>query len=70
MDLKKIECIYYHDTKITNYKKIGKDAILYEIDTRLKDVLEDVLRDNDNYEIIFNDVLKQNKKTKKYLKVL
>ena len=35
-------------------------AILYEIDTRLKDVLEDVLRDNDNYEIIFNDVLKQN----------
>lgn len=35
-------------------------AILYEIDTRLKDVLEDVLRDNDNYEIIFDDVLKQN----------
>ena len=35
-------------------------TILYEIDTRLKDVLEDVLRDNDNYEIIFNDVLKQN----------
>ena len=35
-------------------------AILYEIDTRLKNILEDVLRDNDNYEIIFNDVLKQN----------
>lgn len=35
-------------------------AILYEIDTRLKDVLKEVLIDNDNYEIIFNDVLKQN----------
>ena len=34
-------------------------TILYEIDTRLKNILEDVLRDNDNYEIIFNDVLKQ-----------
>lgn len=35
-------------------------TILYEIDTRLKDILEDVLKENDNYEIIFNDVLKQN----------
>lgn len=35
-------------------------TILYEIDTRLKDILGDVLRDYSNYEIIFNDVLKQN----------
>ena len=34
-------------------------TILYEIDTRLKDILDDVLSDNDNYDIIFNDVLKQ-----------
>jgi len=34
-------------------------TILYEIDTRLRDILEDVLKGNDNYEIIFNDVLKQ-----------
>lgn len=34
-------------------------TILYEIDTRLKDILNDVLSGNDNYEIIFNDVLKQ-----------
>lgn len=34
-------------------------TILYEIDTRLKGILEDVLKGNDNYEIIFNDVLKQ-----------
>ena len=34
-------------------------TILYEIDTRLKDILNDVLKDNDNFEIIFNDVLKQ-----------
>lgn len=35
-------------------------SILYEIDTRLKDILGNTLKDNDNYEIIFNDVLKQN----------
>ena len=34
-------------------------TILYEIDTRLKDILDDVLSDYDNYDIIFNDVLKQ-----------
>lgn len=34
-------------------------TILYEIDTRLKEMLENVLAGNDNYEIIFNDVLKQ-----------
>lgn len=34
-------------------------TILYEIDTRLKDILDDILKGNDNYEIIFNDVLKQ-----------
>lgn len=35
-------------------------SILYEIDTRLKDILNDNLKDYTNYEIIFNDVLKQN----------
>ena len=34
-------------------------TILYEIDTRLKEILDDVLSKYDNYEIIFNDVLKQ-----------
>lgn len=34
-------------------------TILYEIDTRLKDILDGVLNQYDNYEIIFNDVLKQ-----------
>ena len=34
-------------------------TILYEIDTRLKDILNNLLKDNNNYEIIFNDVLKQ-----------
>ena len=34
-------------------------TILYEIDTRLKEILEGVLNKYDNYEIIFNDVLKQ-----------
>lgn len=34
-------------------------ALLYEIDTRLKDILADTLQGYDNYKIIFNDVLKQ-----------
>ena len=34
-------------------------TILYEIDTRLREILNDVLSDFTNYEIIFNDVLKQ-----------
>ena len=38
-------------------------TILYEIDTRLRDILNDVLSDNSNYEIIFNDVLKQDIKS-------
>ena len=37
-------------------------TILYEIDIRLKDILNDALSGNDNYEIIFNDVLKQDLK--------
>ena len=36
---------------------LAKYALLYEIDTRLKDTLEEVLRGNDNYKIIFNDFL-------------
>ena len=35
-------------------------SILYEIDTRLENILNDKLSSNDNYKIIFNDVLKQN----------
>ena len=35
-------------------------AILYEIDTRLKDILANELGNNDNFEIIFGDFLKQN----------
>ena len=38
-------------------------AILYEIDTRLKEILNDVLNKYSNYEIIFNDVLKQDIKS-------
>ena len=34
-------------------------SILYEIDTRLESILNDVLREYDNYEIIFGDFLKQ-----------
>ena len=34
-------------------------AILYEIDNRLKDKLDDVLSGNDNYEIVFGDFLLQ-----------
>ena len=37
-------------------------TVLYEIDTRLREILNDELKENDNYEIIFNDVLKQNVK--------
>ena len=34
-------------------------SILYEIDERLKPVLDDVLCENDNYDVIFGDFLKQ-----------
>ena len=34
-------------------------AILYEIDNRLQDILNNVLNGNDNYEIIFGDFLNQ-----------
>jgi len=34
-------------------------SILYEIDTRLEKILNDMLMRNSNYEIVFNDVLKQ-----------
>ena len=34
-------------------------AILYEIDLRLKDILNNVLNENKNYEIIFDDFLNQ-----------
>ena len=37
----------------------AKYTILYEIDTRLENVLEDKLKDYDNYKIIFNDFLKE-----------
>ena len=35
-------------------------AILYEIDLRLKDILNNLLNNYDNYEIIFGDFLEQN----------
>lgn len=35
-------------------------AILYEIDTRLENILNEELSGNDNYEIIFGDFLEQN----------
>ena len=34
-------------------------SILYEIDSRLEDVLDDTLSKNDNYKIIFNDFLNE-----------
>lgn len=37
-------------------------TILYEIDSRLEGMLYDLLNVNDNYKIIFNDVLKQDTK--------
>lgn len=37
----------------------SKFSILYEIDTRLEDILASKLRDYDNYKIIFNDFLKE-----------
>lgn len=37
-------------------------TVLYEIDTRLKPILEDALSKNDNYKIIFNDFLLQDVK--------
>ena len=39
---------------------LSGNAILYEIDTRLKEILDKELCDYDNYKIIFNDVLNQN----------
>lgn len=38
-------------------------TILYEIDTRLEGILNDLLSVNNNYKIIFNDVLKQDIKS-------
>ena len=51
-------------------KLLGKvdKAILYEIDTRLKDILHQELKEFDNYEVIFGDFLERNVKDdlKKY----
>ena len=46
----------------------SKNAILYEIDTRLEDILIPRLSNYNNYKIIFNDFLKEDIKTeiKKY----
>ena len=43
---------------------ISKYSILYEIDERLKDNLNKLLNNYSNYEIIFNDFLKENVKDK------
>ena len=37
----------------------SKYSILYEIDTRLEDILDDTLKNYNNYKIIFNDFLKE-----------
>lgn len=42
---------------------VSKYSLLYEIDTRLKDELDNLLSANSNYNIIFNDVLKQDIKS-------
>ncbi len=39
---------------------LSGNTILYEIDTRLEDILHEVLKDNNNYEIIFGDFLEKN----------
>ena len=38
----------------------AKNVLCYEIDTTLKDILNDTLKDYDNYEIIYQDFLKAN----------
>lgn len=38
--------------------KKAKKVVGYEIDTRLKPVLKDILEDNKNVEIVFNDIMK------------
>ena len=43
---------------------LSKYSILYEIDDRLNDRLNNLLNINSNYEIIFNDFLKENVKKK------
>lgn len=40
----------------------SKNAILYEIDTRLENILDEGLKDFNNYKIIFNDFLKEDVK--------
>jgi len=40
----------------------SKNTILYEIDTRLEDILDNRLKEFDNYKIIFNDFLKEDVK--------
>ena len=40
----------------------AKNAILYEVDTRLEDILSVKLSEYDNYKIIFNDFLKEDVK--------
>jgi len=41
----------------------SKYTILYEIDTRLEDILYDRLKEYDNFKIIFNDFLKEDVKS-------
>lgn len=40
--------------------KFAKNVLCYEIDNTLSNILNDVLKDNDNIEIIFGDFLKSN----------
>ena len=40
--------------------KYAKNVVCYEIDTKLKPILDEVLKDCNNVEIIFEDFLKSN----------
>lgn len=44
--------------------KKAKNVIGYEIDDSLKDIIKDQLKDSDNVEIVFNDFLKSDVKSK------
>ena len=40
--------------------KNAKKVVCYEIDTKLKPVLDEMLEDYNNYEIVFKDIMKEN----------
>lgn len=44
----------------TKLCEVSSNVLCYEVDTSLKDILFDSLKDYDNYDIIFDDFLKRN----------